>query len=83
MFDDWIYNFVLIGSALVCVARASLVREERLAWALIGAGLITWSAADLYYTAVLAKLDGAAVTRRSATSAGCSSIPRSGSPWSC
>ena len=57
VFDDWIYNFVLVGSALVCVARAVRVREERVAWALIGAGLLAWCAADLYYTAVLSKLD--------------------------
>ena len=57
VFDDWLYNGVLIASALVCVTRAVLVREERLAWALIGGGLLAWSAADLYYTLVLAKLD--------------------------
>jgi two-component system cell cycle response regulator len=57
VFDDWIYNFVLVGSACVCLARAVLVREERVAWALIGVGLIAWCAADLYYTAVLSKLD--------------------------
>ena len=34
-----------------------LVREERLAWALIGVALIAWSGADLYYSLVLAKLD--------------------------
>ena len=56
VFDDWIYNFVLVGSALVCIARATLVREERVAWALIGAGLLAWCSADLYYTAVLSKL---------------------------
>ena len=35
VFDDWLYNGVLVGAALVCAARAVLVREERLAWALI------------------------------------------------
>ena len=55
--EDWLYNGVLIGAALVCVARAVRVREERLAWALIGFGLVAWSAADLYYTLVLSKLD--------------------------
>jgi two-component system cell cycle response regulator len=55
--DDGAYNVVLIGAALVCVARACLVRSERAAWALIGFALVAWSAADLYYTLVLAKLD--------------------------
>ena len=57
VFEDGIYNGVLVGAALVCAARAALVREERLAWAVIAAGLISWSAADVYYTAVLTKLD--------------------------
>jgi two-component system, cell cycle response regulator len=55
--EDWLYNGVLVGAALVCVARAACVREERLAWALVGFGLVAWSAADLYYTLVLSKLD--------------------------
>ena len=55
--EDWLYNGVLIGAALVCVARAAYVREERLAWSLIGFGLVAWSAADLYYALVLSKLD--------------------------
>ena len=55
--EDWLYNGVLIGAALVCVARAVRVREERLAWSLIGFGMVAWSAADLYYTLVLSKLD--------------------------
>jgi diguanylate cyclase (GGDEF)-like protein len=55
--EDWLYNGTLIGAALVCVARAAYVREERLAWALIGFGLVAWSAADLYYALVLSKLD--------------------------
>jgi diguanylate cyclase (GGDEF)-like protein len=55
--EDWLYNGSLIGAALVCVARAVWVREERLAWSLIGFGLVAWSAADLYYTLVLAKFD--------------------------
>ena len=33
------------------------MREERLAWALIGFALVAWSAADLYYTLVLSKLE--------------------------
>jgi two-component system cell cycle response regulator len=57
VFETWLYNGLLVGAALVCAARAVLVREERVAWALIAAGLIAWSAADVYYTAVLAKLD--------------------------
>ena len=55
--EDWMYNGVLVGAALVCVARAALVREERLAWGLIAFGLAAWSAADMYYELVLVKLE--------------------------
>jgi two-component system, cell cycle response regulator len=55
--DDGAYNLVLVGAALVCVARAWRIRSERAAWALIGFALVAWSAADLYYTVVLSKLD--------------------------
>ncbi len=54
--EDWIYHGVLIAAGLVCAARAVLVREERVAWALVSAGLLCWSAADIYYSAVLFKL---------------------------
>ena len=57
LIEDYLYNGVLVGAALICVARAALVREERIAWALIGFGLAAWSAADIYYTVVLSKLD--------------------------
>jgi diguanylate cyclase len=56
LFEDVIYHGLLIGSALICGARAFLVREERLPWALIAIALVTWSASDLYYSAVLANL---------------------------
>ena len=53
VFETWIYNGVLIGSALVCAARAVLVREERVAWALISVGLLAWCAADVYYLSLI------------------------------
>jgi two-component system cell cycle response regulator len=57
VFEGVIYHGLLLGAALICAARAVLVREERLAWALIGLALLLWSAADLYYSEVLAKRD--------------------------
>ncbi len=41
-------------AAGVCLARVPSVRgPERLAWALIGSGLLAWSFGELYYSAVL------------------------------
>ena len=57
VFEDVVYHGLLLGSAFICGTRAVLLREERLAWALIAVALLFWSAADLYYSAVLGKLD--------------------------
>jgi two-component system cell cycle response regulator len=50
LFQDWIYNVLLLGSALVVLARGALVREDRAAWLTMGAGLLFWSLGELYYS---------------------------------
>src|SRR5580693_2033952 len=50
LFQDWIYNVLMIGSALIVLARGLLVREERAAWLTMGAGLLCWCAGELYYS---------------------------------
>jgi two-component system cell cycle response regulator len=49
----WGYNVVLLGSGLVCLARAVLVARERRAWLTVAIGVIGWSLGNVYYTAVL------------------------------
>ena len=44
----------MVGAAASCLARAALVRRERAAWTLIGAGLLIWTGGEIYYEAVLA-----------------------------
>ena len=56
LLDHWLYDGLMVGGALVCLARAVLVREERAAWSLIGAGLLMWSFGDVYWTAKLSGL---------------------------
>ena len=57
LFQKFASNAVFIGSALVCCWRSLAVREERLAWALFGAGLLAWGLGDLYFTLALWDLD--------------------------
>jgi two-component system, cell cycle response regulator len=56
-FNDWVYNGLVIVSAVWCIARAVLVRTDRGAWALIGLGLACWAIAEIVNTVYLAKLD--------------------------
>jgi two-component system, cell cycle response regulator len=50
LFQDGIYNVLMLGSALVVLARGIFVREERPAWLAMGAGLLFWSLGELYYS---------------------------------
>jgi two-component system cell cycle response regulator len=55
LFNTWIYNALMLTSAGACLLRATLVRRERLAWALLGAGLLLFAGGDIYFAAVLAQ----------------------------
>lgn len=44
---------VLLISAALCLARAFVRREQRLAWCLIGLGVLAWAFGELYYSVVL------------------------------
>jgi two-component system cell cycle response regulator len=54
-FDNYVYNGLIVGSALFCFARAAFVRPERGAWLGLGVALSLWSGGEIYYSAVLAK----------------------------
>jgi diguanylate cyclase (GGDEF)-like protein len=47
------HDVVLAVAAGLCLARGLLVRRERTAWLLIGAGVSAWTLGELYYTVVL------------------------------
>jgi diguanylate cyclase (GGDEF)-like protein len=54
LFDRAAHDVLLVIAALLCLARVPTVRGgERLAWGLIGAGVLAWSLGEIYYTAVL------------------------------
>jgi two-component system cell cycle response regulator len=53
LFQDDIYNVLMFGSALVVLARGAFVREERAAWLTMGAGLLSWSLGELYYSLLI------------------------------
>src|SRR4051794_360203 len=57
LLEKWGYNVVLVGSGALCLARGAIVRGERTAWLIAGAGVLGWSMGNVYYTAVLWDLD--------------------------
>ncbi|HKT83354.1 MAG TPA: GGDEF domain-containing protein, partial [Solirubrobacterales bacterium] len=53
LFNTWIYNALMLMGAVACLLRAVLVRRERAAWTLLGAGLLLYTGGEIYYSAVL------------------------------
>ncbi len=53
VFGTWVYDALMLLSAAACLLRAFLVPRERLAWGLLGAGLLLWTGGEIYYSAVL------------------------------
>jgi two-component system cell cycle response regulator len=53
IFENWVYDALLLGAAGGCLLRAALFRRERLAWALLGLALAVWTAGEIYYEVVL------------------------------
>jgi two-component system, cell cycle response regulator len=56
LFGIWVYDALLLLSAAGCLLRAALVRRERIAWGLLGAGLLLYCGGEIYYSAALAGL---------------------------
>lgn len=55
VFEDYLYNGLLLTGAAFCTWRAVAVEEERLAWALMGAGIAIWTAGDILWTVMWAQ----------------------------
>jgi two-component system, cell cycle response regulator len=50
IFQDYLYNGLLLAGAGFCLWRAAAVSEERAAWLVMGAGLVSWTAGDVVWT---------------------------------
>ncbi len=68
IFENWVYDLLLLGAAASCLLRAALFSRERLAWALLGTALAVWTAGEIYYETVLS--GGASVPIPSPADAG-------------
>ena len=49
----WVYDAVVLGAALIVLARAALFATERRAWLALGTGLLLWALGQTYYSVVL------------------------------
>ncbi len=57
LLDGWLYEFLVAAGGMAVLARVVLVREERLAWSLIGVGALAWAVGDTYWWLALSGRD--------------------------
>jgi two-component system, cell cycle response regulator len=57
LFNDFVYNGVMVAAASLCIARGALERRERLAWLMLGIGLVSYAAGEIYYSAAFANVE--------------------------
>jgi two-component system, cell cycle response regulator len=50
LIDGGVYNVLMLGATLAVIARGIAVRAQRAAWLAMGAGLLSWSVGELYFT---------------------------------
>ena len=50
LFNNWLYDGLILYAFALCLLRAVRVRHERLAWAAMAAAVGSWTAGDVYYS---------------------------------
>ncbi|MFP5389815.1 MAG: GGDEF domain-containing protein, partial [Thermoleophilia bacterium] len=48
--NEALYDAIILGAGLACLLRASEYRRERAAWLWLGAAVLSWGAAEVYWT---------------------------------
>ncbi|HEX5929015.1 MAG TPA: GGDEF domain-containing protein [Solirubrobacterales bacterium] len=48
-----VYDAVVLGAGLACLARASIYGNERKAWILLGLAILVWGAAEVYWSVAI------------------------------
>ena len=53
LFEDGVYNVLMFGAAAAIITRGVLVKAQRTAWLIMGAGVLCWSLGELFFTLFL------------------------------
>jgi len=59
VFNTWVFSGMVLAASGMCLARARLVENDRLAWSVLGAGMASWGVASVYWSLFLKHLDAA------------------------
>src|SRR6476659_3328197 len=51
--EGWLYDSVVLAAGASCLLRSRSAGRERPAWAAIGASILVWAAAEIYWTVAI------------------------------
>jgi diguanylate cyclase (GGDEF)-like protein len=51
--EGWLYDAVVVAAGATCVLRARSAGRDRSAWMAIGASILVWAAAEIYWTVAI------------------------------
>jgi two-component system cell cycle response regulator len=51
--EGWLYDAVVLAAGITCLLRSRSAGRERLAWMAIGASILVWAAAEIYWTVAI------------------------------
>jgi two-component system, cell cycle response regulator len=51
--EGWLYDAVVVAAGVSCLLRSRSAGRERTAWAAIGASILVWAAAEIYWTVAI------------------------------
>jgi diguanylate cyclase (GGDEF)-like protein len=57
LFGDWVSSAILVCSALACLARGALRRDDRAIWLVLGVAVAAWAAGDITWSIAWASAD--------------------------
>jgi diguanylate cyclase (GGDEF)-like protein len=56
-FNSWVFSAMILGAGVMCVARGVLVESDRLAWSVLGGGMLSWGVASVYWSLFLKHME--------------------------
>src|SRR6187551_1755109 len=51
--EGWLYDAVVVSAGATCILRSRSAGRERTAWMAIGASILAWAAAEIYWTVAI------------------------------
>jgi diguanylate cyclase (GGDEF)-like protein len=56
-FQSFVFSGMVLAAGAMCLARARLIKKDRLPWGVLGGGMVSWGVASVYWSLFLKHMD--------------------------